>query len=249
MRKILFILLIILLLVGAGLTISNGFELGNFQVWGVKSIIAENETIDNKNQELSDLVSSTYPSSLAKLNIESETLASTKKEYEDTAILVSNSKYYMQTEKYEIEFLWTKIGNYAQDNNVQIKIDVVNSSAEGLYDLKFIIAGEYIDVTQFIYDIENDSKLGFKIEDFSMIAVIEKDEETGKDKIVGVQGTFLCKEIGINIETIDKNEEASENVVEGEESLQKETTKENSNTSNMDKQVEENTSINEATEN
>ena len=128
MRKILFIILIILLLIGAGSIIANGFELGDFQVWGVKAIIAQNENIDQENEELSNLVSVTYPSSLAQLDTSSETLTSTKKEYEDKAILVSNSKYYMQTEKYEIEYLWTKLGNYAKDENVQIKIDVVNSS-------------------------------------------------------------------------------------------------------------------------
>lgn len=194
MRKIIFIILIILLLIGAGLTIANGFELGNFQIWGIRAISAQNENIDKRSQELSDLVSITYPGSLAELDTSSKTLSSTKEEYEDKAILVSNSKYYMQTEKYEIEFLWTKLGNYAKDNNVQIKIDVVNSATSGLYDLNFTIAGEYLKVADFIYDVENDSKLGFKIEDFHMSANGD-----------GVQGSFACKEISINIESVDNN--------------------------------------------
>jgi len=205
MRKILFIILIILLLVGAGLIIANGMEIGNFEIWGVKSITAQNETIDRKNLELSNLVSITYPSSLSELSNTSETLTTTKEEYENKAILVSNSKYYMQTEKYEIEYLWTKLGNYAKDNKVQIKIDVLNSSAEGLYDLNFSIAGEYVNVTQFIYDVENDSKLGFKIEDFHMSSVEG-----------GVQGNFACKEIGINIENIDGNLEEVQEESESE---------------------------------
>lgn len=199
MRKILLIVLIILLLIGAGLTIANGFELGSFKIWGVKAIVAENETIEKKNLELSDLVSVTYPSTLEALDMSSKTLTSTKEEYEEKAILVSNSKYYMQTEKYEIEFLWTRLGNYAKDNNVQIKIDVVNSSTSGLYDLKFTVAGEYSKVTDFIYDIENDSKLGFKIEDFHMSANGE-----------GVQAAFSCKEISINIEATEQNAEGEQ---------------------------------------
>ena len=194
MRKILFIILIILLLVGAGFLIINGLELGNFNIWGIRDIIDKNNNIDQKNQQLSNLVSVTYPGNLEELNTSSETLTSTRKEYEDKSVLVSNSKYYMQTEKYEIEFLWTKLGNYAKDNNVQIKIDVVNSVTEELYDLNFTIMGAYIDVTDFIYDIENDSKLGFKIEDFHMSANQN-----------GVTGTFSCKEIGINIEKVDEN--------------------------------------------
>lgn len=193
MRKILFIILIVLLAVGAGIIIANGFELGNFQVWGVKEIIAQNETIDKKNSELSNLVSVSYPNTLQELETSSQTLTSTKKDYEDKAILVSNNKYYMQTEKYEIEYLWTKLGNYAKDNNVQIKIDIVNSSTEKLYDLKFTIAGTYAGVTDFIYAVEGDSKLGFKIEDFHMAANGE-----------GVQGTFTCKEISINLESVEQ---------------------------------------------
>lgn len=242
MRKILFIILIILLLIGAGSIIANGFELGDFQVWGVKAIIAQNENIDQENEELSNLVSVTYPSSLAQLDTSSETLTSTKKEYEDKAILVSNSKYYMQTEKYEIEYLWTKLGNYAKDENVQIKIDVVNSSTSGLYDLKFTIAGEYVDVTEFIYDIENDSKLGFKIEDFHMSSTEG-----------GVQGTFACKEISINIEAVENDAESSGGLLDIKNNLK------NENTSNTNEQsenkvsntLEENTQTetNEVTEN
>lgn len=223
MRKILLIVLIVLLLVGAGFTIANGFELGNFQIWGIKGITAQNENIDNKNEELSSLISVTYPATLAELKTSSDTLASTKQEYENKAILVSNSKYYMQTEKYEIEFLWTRLGNYAKDNNVQIKIDVVNSSTSGLYDLNFTIAGKYSDVTDFIYDIENDSKLGFKIEDFSMSANGE-----------GVQGTFSCKEITINIEKVENNANNSSNTENSDNTQDTQTQNgtNNTNTSN-----------------
>lgn len=223
MRKILLIVLIVLLLVGAGFTIANGFELGNFQIWGIKGITAQNENIDNKNEELSSLISVTYPATLAELKTSSDTLASTKQEYENKAILVSNSKYYMQTEKYEIEFLWTRLGNYAKDNNVQIKIDVVNSSTSGLYDLNFTIAGKYSDVTDFIYDIENDSKLGFKIEDFHMSANGE-----------GVQGTFSCKEITINIEKVENNANNSNNTENSDNTQDTQTQNgtNNTNTSN-----------------
>ena len=234
MRKILLIILIILLLVGAGLTIANGFELGNFKIWGVKAIVAENETIDKKNLELSNLVSVTYPSTLDALDTSSKTLTSTKEEYEEKAILVSNSKYYMQTEKYEIEFLWTRLGNYAKDNNVQIKIDVVNSSTSGLYDLNFTIAGEYVKVTEFIYDVENDSKLGFKIEDFHMSANGE-----------GVQAGFSCKEISINIEETTQNEESGQE----EGKLDAENTENTKNTEVTTTTNEVNATTNSNTEN
>ena len=122
-----------------------------------------------------------------------------KSEYESKALLLGNSSYYLQTEEYEIEFLWTRIGNYANDNDVKIKIDVTNSSISGRYDLNFTVTGKYPDVTQFIYDIENDSKLGFKIEDFNMVS-----SESG------VQGKFACKEIKIDLKTVDTSSDTDE---------------------------------------
>lgn len=229
MRKILFIILIALLAVGAGFIISDGLELGDFQVWGIKDIIAQDENIDNKNAELSNLVSVSYPNTLQNLESSSQTLASTKKDYEDKSILVSNNRYYMQTEKYEIEYLWTKLGNYAKDNSVEIKIDVVSSGTEKLYDLKFTIAGTYVDVTDFIYDIENDSKLGFKIEDFHMAANGE-----------GVQGSFTCKEISIKLESVGESIDQTEET-ESRTSTTEETTNEVENVETNKATTEEQT--------
>ena len=188
MRKILFALIMVLLLIFTGIIIANGFNIGNLEIWGVKQIVDENDEIDTENAELSTLVSTTYPNSVKKLEDTSKTMQKTKTEYESKAILITDSDYYLQTEEYEIEFLWTKIGNYAKDNDVEIKIEVTSNQLEGRYDLNFTVNGAYSDVTQFIYDIENDSKLGFKIEDFKMSSSSD-----------GVQGTFSCKEIKIDI--------------------------------------------------
>ena len=224
MRKILFIILIILLIVMSGFIIAKGFEIGKLDIWGVKSIIAKNDSIDQKNSELSNLVSVTYPETLSELNTSAETLTTTKKEYENKAVLVSDSSYYMQTEKYEIEFLWTKLGNYAKDRKVQIKIDVTNSTTSGLYDLNFTVAGKYSNVTDFIYDIENDSKLGFKIEDFHMSATEG-----------GVQGTFSCKEIDIKIDKIEVNQQNTD-----------ENTENTDNTTDTTNTTETNNTVNES---
>lgn len=193
MRKIIFSIIIVILLVAGGFLIAKGVNIGNITVWGVKSIKEKNATIDQKNQQLSTLATADYESALSGLNTSKTSLETTKKSYEDKAILAKDNSY-LQTEKYEIEFLWTKVGNYAKDRKVELKFDVANSSTKGLYDLKFTIAGKYTKVADYIYDIENDSKLGFKIEDFHMVSAGE-----------GVQATFTCKEVNINIESAESN--------------------------------------------
>lgn len=190
MRKILISLIMIILLICTCVVISKGATIGNVDIWGIKTISEENDTIDEKNSELSTLVSVTYQSALASVEDSATKMENAKEEYEDKYLLLGNGDSYLQTEEYEIEFLWTKIGNYANDNDVEIKIDVTNSQISGRYDLNFTVVGKYPDVTQFIYDIENDSRLGFKIEDFKMVA-----SESG------VQGTFSCTEIKIDLES------------------------------------------------
>ena len=128
----------------------------------------KDEEIDSSNAQLSDLVGTKYPSAVKTLESSAETMQKTKSEYENKALLLSDKDRHMQTEQYEIEFLWTKIGNHAKDNDVDIKIEVTASQISGRYDLNFTVTGDYPDVTQFIYDIENDSKLGFKVEKFKM---------------------------------------------------------------------------------
>lgn len=208
MRKILFILALIILLIFTGVVIYKGTNFGRFKVWGITQIIEKNEEIDSENAQLSNLVSVTYPSTLTKLSNSSEKLQQTKKEYEEQSVMLSDSNYYMQTEKYKLDFLWTRIGNHAKDNKVEIKIDVTNGTANGIYNLNFTVVGKYANTTSFIYAIEGDSRLGFKIENFSMkqstkgTGVLNSDGQTVYN-YNNVECTFVCKEIKIDIKSLD----------------------------------------------
>ena len=208
MRKILFILALIILLIFTGVVIYKGTNFGRFKVWGITQIIEKNEEIDSENAQLSNLVSVTYPSTLTKLSNSSEKLQQTKKEYEEQSVMLSDSNYYMQTEKYKLDFLWTRIGNHAKDNKVEIKIDVTNGTANGIYNLNFTVVGKYANITSFIYAIEGDSRLGFKIENFSMkqstkgTGVLNSDGQTVYN-YNNVECTFVCKEIKIDIKSLD----------------------------------------------
>ena len=55
--------------------------------------------------------------------------------------------------------------------------------------MNFTAKGSYISITDFISDIENDSTLGFKIENFKMIPSGQEDGT--------LQATFVCKDIAI----------------------------------------------------
>ena len=62
-----------------------------------------------------------------------------------------------------------------------------------------IATGSYVGIEEFITGIEDDSKLGFKIENFSM----KSSSENGGE----VQATFVCKDI--TIQGISNNNSSS----------------------------------------
>ena len=72
--------------------------------------------------------------------------------------------------KYKNDYLWTKIGSYATKNGVELQTNVTSSSSgiPAQYDISFTTIGEYLSTSEFIYAIENDSNLGFKIENFRL---------------------------------------------------------------------------------
>ena len=190
----------------------------------------KNDEIDSLNDQLTNLVDNIYPAAMKTLTASSETLEKTKKEYEDQAILLSNSKYYKQTEKYKVEFLWAKIGDYAKENDVTVDLKFRNSVASGLYDLDIETVGKYSDVADFIYDIENDSKLGFKIEDFSMQSASISTDSTGRTTASGVKGIFTCKELRIEMKALDGG--SSKSTTDTTNNSSENTTNENSTSNN-----------------
>ena len=93
-----------------------------------------------------------------------------------------------------MEKIWVAMGNHAKAQGVDLKMDVtLNNSVSKTYDLKFTVTGGYIQIVDFLYDVERDSTLVFKIENFKLVA----GETT--DVLVG---TFTCKDIKINISEI-----------------------------------------------
>ena len=76
----------------------------------------------------------------------------------------------LQIRTYTIEYLWSQVGNHATKEGVVAKMDIGSSSlGDAAYkNLNFTITGSYLGITNFISDLENDSKLQFTIDDFDM---------------------------------------------------------------------------------
>lgn len=198
MRKIFIGVIVFLLLVGSAFFMVKGMQ--KIKTEGFIGLDDKNTEVDGKIRDLSNVINVTYYNALSNLKKVATTLTESKTNYENKAIALnsSSSGYASQLDPYDIDYLWTKLGNYAKEENVVIKIDItVSGVSSELYDLNFSVNGDYSDITDFIYDIENDSKLGFKIDDFKMVASTDNT----------LLATFTCEDIPIDLKLVETTSE------------------------------------------
>ena len=192
------ILAIVLVIIGIlfFLIMFFGFKLGNFKINSYKEIQLANT---ERKKILSELNYKNLTEFAAKKNalISAVDAYRLQKSQYDTLVeegQIQEGTVYDSMELYDVDFLWTTIGNYATQKGVTLQFDVVESpklasisSEYVICDLNFTITGEYIAITDFIYSLENDDKLNFEISKFLM-------EKGGEN----LQATFVVKEVAVN---------------------------------------------------
>lgn len=217
MKKLLLIILIALLALLSIYTIIEGINIGNLEIAGIKGIKNKNKELDLKVEQATRLSNINYKQSVEEVQESVKKLTKEKKNYEDLIIINSenNTQITSQIQKYEIETLWVTIGNHATSEGAIIKMDVAkgNNNIQGTYNLRFQVTGSYISITDFISDIENDTTLGFKIENFKMLPSTQANT---------LQATFECNDIYIL--DIDTSAVVTENMPEDQNSTQQNTT-------------------------
>ena len=198
MKKLLILILIALVLTLTIFTIMNGFEIGGFSIWGIKTIQDENAKLDETVTEATRLASSTFPGKVSEVNASMKKLEEQKTTYQDMAAVSSTGDVQSasQLSNYTLDFLWTEIGTHATSEGVNIDIALTaGTGGQSVYDLNFTVVGSYVGICEFIRDIEDDSDLAFKVEQFSM---------TAGESTSSLRATFVCKNIPIEgISSID----------------------------------------------
>ena len=184
MKKILITILIILLLALAITTIFNGFKIGDFEVLGYKSVGAISQELENKITEATTLTSVTFPEKLSSLTTASRQLLTTKEQYQDKVAYSSEEdvRRANEIETYQVDFLFTRLGNHAKKFGLEIDLAANLTSATGVYNLNITLHGKYTLIADFVRAIENDSELTFTIENF--ILTPETDLQTLKAEFV-----------------------------------------------------------------
>ena len=103
---------------------------------------------------------------------------------------------------YDTSFLWTIAGNYASQNGIDIDLDFIKNTTSAsalnntssnyiVCDLNFVITGTYVNLIEFIQDLEEDDRLNFEINDFDM-------QRSGSE----LQVTLTVRKIKINADDL-----------------------------------------------
>lgn len=192
MKKLLILILIGLLLILSIFTILKGVNIGKIEIFSINTIQEKSKQLDEKIQEASKIADKDYNQAIEDINENTKKLKQQKASYEEMTQIGEDGEVQnaTQIERYEIETLWVKLGNHATSEGATMKMDILQGStgAENAYNLRFTVTGTYISIVDFISDIENDTTLGFKIEEFRMIP-------SGSDS--SLEATFVCKDITI----------------------------------------------------
>ena len=208
MRRILLCIAIIVLSLLIICIATIGVQIGDFQILSIKQITEKNSEIDIKIAELNKIIAIDYPEKNQALKDESKGMLAAKEEYLKLTANSSEAEILKATmqEGYQIDFLYTRIGNHAKSKGVWTEMKIVQGDYEGVKDIRFTVEGSYVGITDFIYEIENDTKLNYRIKEFKLVP---------KDSIGNIlKATFVTKNIRIEGQIIDEtltNDNQNEN--------------------------------------
>lgn len=200
MKDILITVISILLTVVIIICMVKGITVGSFRILSISNIKQESLNLDNEVEELNNLKNVTYKKKIDDLQTATKDLTTAKQKYLDLAS-VSTDKEIQDAnleQTYAMEFLWNKVGSYATKEGVTLKWDVSSTGVNNKYTLNFTTTGSYVGVISYIYALENDSDLAFRIENFKMTASGEN-----------VTATFTVNNVAIKAETVSGSSSAT----------------------------------------
>lgn len=208
MRKILISLLVLALLALFVGIVYNGITIGNAHLgYSIPQIINENERLDAGIAALGSEIDTNYEIAKSNLDASFRKLQAEKQNYQSTIAYTTEEelKNANKTEQYKLNYLWTNIGIYATKNGVIMKADLSHGSSgvKDQYNISFTAIGPYISISEFVYAIEKDPQLGFRIEEFSLVPYSEEN----------LQATFIIKNVTVDPKSLSDSASVSNGTV------------------------------------
>lgn len=206
MRKILICFVLVIACILCYSVVSDGLTIGDISIANYDQIGMASKQVDTLIGQLVNLNDSGLSAKEKEIQAAISNYENQKEQYESMKAVANTSIEEAEQEMgivdmYDIDFLWTIIGNYATEEGVTLKMDLMKSltlsnldaSEYTMCDLKFTLTGDYIAVTELVYDIEDDDRLGFEISNYEMVKGGEN-----------LMATFTVKRVPVNSRTLSK---------------------------------------------
>ena len=184
MKKILLAILTTLLIILTYIVLAKSISIAGFKIEGISDIKTASQNLNQDTDKANSLVDETYPKEMTSLETAIKDLKIAKQKYESKNITVAeaNALEAVEIKNYKIHYLWARLGNYKKDRSLKsLNLDLKTTQVSDVYDLEFALVGEYSDIIEFLYDIEDDEELNFQIEDFKMEPYTETTTTTVTD--------------------------------------------------------------------
>ena len=125
MRKTLIMAIILLLVILIIVMVFNSLSIGGFKILGLRDLGGKNRELDEDIQKLAALSSTGYQKALTDVSNSAKQYKTAKEEYDQLAAVSAEGQLTTasQLQKYEIEYLWTRIGAHASKENVVINMN------------------------------------------------------------------------------------------------------------------------------
>lgn len=249
MKDILITIISVLLTVLIIVCMVRGISVGQFQILSIAEIKTNSLALDSEIENLNNLKNVTYKKKLNDLQTSIKNLTKSKQDYLDLASISTDSEIQQANleQSYAMEFLWNKVGTYATQEGLGLTWNVVSTGVTSKYTLNFTISGSYIGIINYVYALENDAELAFRIENFKISGGGGTTTTTGGNSSTSAQGdyrvtaTFTVSNIGIKEESItsskgnNTNTNANDKInnrTNKDESSKEQNNKNNSNNTN-----------------
>lgn len=188
-KKIGLLIIICVLIYGTYNVYKNGLTLGSsVNAISYQKVKEKSAELNNQIDKLENLNNTYDKTELKNLEAARSSFNLAKNTYEKLAASASADEIAEanKREEYLLDYLWIKIGNYANANNIKVLIN----PTPGVPVLNFDVSGPYISVINFIYDLENDDELRFNVDNIIM---------QGTANLSDTKATFTVS--GVNIVT------------------------------------------------
>ena len=174
----------------------RGIHIGNFNILSISELLKKEDVLDEKIKEASNLTSKDYENTIQVVEETFDKYIIKKQKYEGISEYTNEtSEDRYEKKQYDIGYLWRTLGKNATSRNLTLGMDVKTNAnkKESLYNLHFTVAGQYVNIAQFIADLENNSDLSFRIYNFKM---------SGSERVISA--TFTVKNVKIDPLTLNK---------------------------------------------